>query len=454
MDLDAMGFPGSYVEVRASTKTSLTPVSFACRSSEAPGLWYRFTGPGTMVRIQTCTRSAAPYRSIIQVISGSCDSRMCEAYALDRNSPTTCGLGGDTVICTQQGVEYYILVEGQSKETGEFILRVRDTQLACDEGPYSPCSNALTIQADVNVPVILKDYPPVMITDCELITSPEGSRAFANAAFFRFVAPASAQYTVDLCGGSSGTFDIEVYQGECESTRCFGTSRVNDGTCPSNSEQETQTFCTTAGQTYIIVLHSGYGRVNLLLRRDGACTVPCVPVCEQGTSCVGDTCGGVCGTCSGTCMDGVCIPDPGNVPCPSPAPPSRSAATVTPRSPSPALSVSPVGQPSIVNASPSPALPSVSTSLETALPSPSQSPRSGISASATMTATAMSAPTDVVNPSETTTPIVDVSSSIPTRSIVPDYDDEVDYVPVDTVSRSSLLMVSFTLLVSLLFFSH
>jgi len=42
IDLDTLGFPNSYVEVRASTKTSLAPVSFACRSSEAPGLWYRF----------------------------------------------------------------------------------------------------------------------------------------------------------------------------------------------------------------------------------------------------------------------------------------------------------------------------------------------------------------------------------------------------------------------------
>jgi len=429
------------------------------------------------------------------VISGSCDSRACEAYALDRNSPATCELGGDTVICTQRGQEYYILVEGQNKETGEFILRVRDTQLACDEGPYTPCSNALAIQADVEVPVVIKDYPPVMITDCELITSPEGSRAFANAAFFRFVAPDSAQYRVDLCSGLSGNFDIEVYEGDCASASCFGTSRLSDGTCPSDSEQESQTFCTTAGQTYIIVLHSGYGRVSLRLRSEGSCTVPCVPVCEQGTSCVGDTCGGLCGTCSGSCMDGVCVPDPVDVPCPSPAPPSRSAVSVTPRSPTPVLSLSPAGQPSIINASPSPALQSVSvlpsspaaaTSTRTASasrnpnpnpsfsrtplpdsqtpePEPSPEPTPAISSSALPPPPpppTMVSPPGEVSPSPSplaVTPMEEVSpSAIPTQTARPtvQYDDD-DNVDIDlSVDSSSSLLVSLALVVTLLFLSH
>jgi len=310
------------------------------------------------VRIHTCTESMAPYRSIIQVISGSCDSRACEAYALQRNAPETCQWGGDTVICTQSGVEYFILVEGENQEMGEFILRVRDTELACDEGPYSSCPNALAIQAEERISVLMKDYPPSMITDCSLIGSPEGARLFTNAAYFRFVAPDAGQYTVDLCGSLSGQFRVQVYEGDCESTRCFGTRRYNAGACPSDSEQQTTTFCTVAGQTYIILLHDGYGHAEMVLRRTGACSLSCIPVCELGTSCVDDTCGGVCGECTGICLDGDCVQDPNNVPCPTPAPPSGSATTRT-RTRSPTPIRSPVGPVMIVSRAP--ALPISST---------------------------------------------------------------------------------------------
>merc|ERR1712137_788740 len=264
---------------------------------------------------------------------GGCgNSATCEAYARHLNSPDHCQRGVDAVIETVNGRPYYILVEGESGETGDFVLRVKDTGLSRTNPVYAPCSNAQSITAGSTTTVVLKDYPPAEVQECERIVSPDGFITLASAAYFRFTAPNSGQYVVDICSELTGTFDLQVYRGDCNNLECFGSFQINRNACPNNNDQNSRSFCTEAGTTHTIVVYNGYGSFDLTLQSEGSCNIDCVPLCGSGSICQDDTCGGVCDLCDGTCDNGVCIPDADS---PSSSSPTRTRTRTPSRSSNP-----------------------------------------------------------------------------------------------------------------------
>jgi len=328
-NLDAIGFPATPIEIVDSTKDSTVPYDSGCINSESRGLWYRFTGTGTMVRVHTCESTINPYESIIQVVSGSCEKKECVAYTHNEVSPKSCEFGGDSVFCTELGESYWIYVEGKDRQVGQFILNVRDTTLPCDEPQNSVCEGAQQISTDETIAVNHRDVPPSYVTDCELVGTPDGSAVFTSPLWFEFIPQTAGEFVVDICDSLVGSFDIRVYTGDsCEERYCFGT-QDEQFNCPSNGNQASRVFCTEPDQSYYIAVYGGYGSYSISVRSNGACSIPCKPVCDVNAVCIPDTCSGVCGICQGECIDQQCVSDTSSA-TPSPASTTNPSASVSP----------------------------------------------------------------------------------------------------------------------------
>lgn len=394
VDLNAMGFPNEVI-LTDNTKNAASPFTSACVSSEASGLWYTFLGTGTTVIAETCTDSK--YESIIQVISEDCLDAVCEQYAWFETSSPFCGIGAEAVFCTRANIRYWILVEGRDGQEGEFTLRVDDTELACNEPSNTPCEDALNIAADAEIQITHKDYPPSFVAVCDLIRAPDGAFLLTNAAWFRFIAPATAQYGISVCSEERfDSFEVEVYEGaDCEDHRCFGTVSEESVCTSGPDDQVLKQFCTSSvGQEYHIAIYSGYGYYTLTIEtQQASCALECIPTCPGFATCGSDTCGGECGDCQGTCDGFECI------------------------NPTPGVSPSPV-------------------STQT----PGVSPSSGSTQSRSPNAPQVSAsPTSQADPSATRSP---VSENSPSRTPVPNNDDSDDDNDVATFSRTTFTTFS------------
>ena len=308
INIDSLGFPAQITQIVDRTDDVISPISFGCIVSNAPGVWYSFTGTGNMVRVDTCAPTVDPYNSIIQIMSGSCENLECIAYATPETS-RLCNSGSNIVICTTLNENYWILVEGQGGQTGEFVLSVEETGLSCNQPTNTECNTSQTLTVGNSITIAHKDYRPSHVTKCEQLNTPDGGNIFSNVAWFYFNAPNDNTYSIDLCSNRIGNFEIEIFQGNCNYLYCFGSKTVSS-TC---NGQDVIQFCATSGEDYYIAIYGDYGRYDIIIEDIGNdCLVPCIPLCNG--VCGSDTCGGTCGACGFglTCTETFqcdCVPD-------------------------------------------------------------------------------------------------------------------------------------------------
>lgn len=109
--------------------------------TEAPGLWYAFTGTGDEVTLTTC--NAAEFDTKISVYSGSCAGLVCVA-----GNDDAFDCGGNTsrvTFVSMIGTEYRVLVHGYDGETGAFTLSMTCSEACAPGEANDDCTGAIVL---------------------------------------------------------------------------------------------------------------------------------------------------------------------------------------------------------------------------------------------------------------------------------------------------------------------
>jgi hypothetical protein len=192
-----------------NTTESIFLPGLACGSAytEAPGLWYTFTGDGSDVTLSTCGQ--ADYDSKISVYAGTCTDPICVA-----GNDDGLGCNGNTSFLTfasELGTVYRVIVHGYNGEVGAFTL-----SMTC-AAPCSPvvenddCANAIVL-----TPQLAGACVPLTGTNLCAYASSWPNPAcdpFSIAADVWYALPTgpSSSHTITVASVTSGDLGVAVY---------------------------------------------------------------------------------------------------------------------------------------------------------------------------------------------------------------------------------------------------
>lgn len=100
-----------------------TNLPFCVTHVEAPGMWYKFTGDGKNVVIQTCT--GTNFDTKMNAYTGTCGNLVCVA-----GNDDFCNTSSTLTFATTAGTQYYVLVQGWDGAVGNYTIT-----RTCYEGP-------------------------------------------------------------------------------------------------------------------------------------------------------------------------------------------------------------------------------------------------------------------------------------------------------------------------------
>lgn len=234
--------------VEGTTVGAIQDISGTCGTAiSAPGVWYSFTGTGEFVTASLCDQ--ANYDTKINIIEAiDCDSDLFCVGGND-DGPGCGGFTSEVQFFGEDGVNYFIYVNGFLGQTGDFTLSV-----SCDPPAANDlCEDAIALDCDSSVDgstVFSTAADAVGDTDCE------------EDPFSNLLGP-GVWYTIEGTGGeiilstcASANYDtkLDVYIGECGALECYAGNDDGPG-CPGfTSELQ---FSTDLGVTYFVYV-SGY----------------------------------------------------------------------------------------------------------------------------------------------------------------------------------------------------
>ncbi|HMQ49740.1 MAG TPA: proprotein convertase P-domain-containing protein [Saprospiraceae bacterium] len=250
-DLCADAFPIACGETASGTTADATfDNAGTCNfTNTAPGRWYRFTGDGSVVTIDT---EGSSYDTKLSVYTGSCGSLVCEIGDDDGGS----GLLSSLTIFSTLGVDYYILVHGFGSTTGAYNLNV-----AC---VTPPMDNDL---CDFAEPIACNSSASGTTADATFDNA--GTCNITNTAPGRwYVFTGTGGTVIADTEGSAYDTKLSVYTGSCGSLVCE-TGDDDGGTGLLSS----LTFNSTLGTTYYILVH-GFGSATGAYTLNVTCPMP------------------------------------------------------------------------------------------------------------------------------------------------------------------------------------
>ena len=195
--------------VTGSTATSTIDVAPACGLNFPRfGVWYVFAGTGQSVTLSTCN-ATTNYDSQIGVFSGSCGALVCVGG--NDNAPS-CSAGGRKstyTFPTVAGTNYFIWVTGAVSARGNFALTATCTGsvgIDCTTAPVMTCGTAATA-------TMTGSGAGWNVSACGWSTP-------GQEMVYRFTAPISGIYTVQILSGTGGYVDYfyKSASGSCDAT--------------------------------------------------------------------------------------------------------------------------------------------------------------------------------------------------------------------------------------------
>ena len=230
----------------AATLDTDIPVC-ASFESEAPGIWYRVVGTGSIMRASTCDPTT-DFDTQITVYSGSCDALSC--VGTDDNS---CGVQSSVAWSSTEGTVYYILVHGRLQSSvGQFALTVEEYK-PLRENDF--CSAA--VAPPINGSVVLGS------TVGSYFDNTETCFGVPNAApgVWYFVNGTGTLLTASLCNDETNyETALTVFTGECIELECVaGNVAGARDDCGQSSEIS---WITKFNQPYYILVHGWDTRVG------------------------------------------------------------------------------------------------------------------------------------------------------------------------------------------------
>lgn len=201
----------------------------------APGVWYHLVGTGAMVTATTCPDNS--YDTKLNVYVGDCGTITCVAGNDDVMGGVLCSV---VTWAAQNGVSYYILVQGYNGAVGDFDLAVTCAPLTedvCEGALPAACGQTMNGNTDG----MTEDTAPTCGTD---ITAP---------GMWYTIEGTDAQITVTTCPDNNYDTKLNVYSGSCDDLVCVGGNDdiVGGVLCSS------VTFQATVGTTYYVLVQ-GY----------------------------------------------------------------------------------------------------------------------------------------------------------------------------------------------------
>lgn len=204
-----------------------TPVS-------APGVWYLFQGIFSQVTATTCSNFG--YDTKINVYRGSCDALVCVG-----GNDDFCETGSSITFVAEEGVSYYIFVNGYDGEIGDF-----DLAISCAPVDEDDCLGALALECGTTVSGSTADALNDAAPDC-------GTTISAPGVWYTFTG-IDGQNILSTCGAvTSYDSKMSVYTGSCNELVCVAG---NDDT-PGQGTCSTVIFNSTEGTTYHVLVQ-GY----------------------------------------------------------------------------------------------------------------------------------------------------------------------------------------------------
>lgn len=223
--------------VPGSTATA-TPDANAidCGTSiQAAGVWYRIVGSDQSITLSTC--SDFSYDTRLNVYRGSCSGLQCVAGNDDGGG---CDVGSTLSFAGDQGVTYYILVQGYEGATGDFELTA-----ACGAITSDFCQGGQAIACNQSLSGSTTEASGDAVPFCE-------TGVQAAGVWYTFTG-VEGQVQLSTCESVSYDSRLNVFSGSCSNLICVtgNDDTENVGTC------STVNFIAEAGQTYHILVQ-GY----------------------------------------------------------------------------------------------------------------------------------------------------------------------------------------------------
>lgn len=216
----------------------------SCKAGGA-GAWHRVTGNGSVFQVSTCS-SETDHSTRIQVYSGECEELTCVGFGNENKALCDDSNGSVVNFKTKEGAEYYILVSSRDGGTGNFGLRVTETQSPRGD----KCRNAIplsddslmgsTVQATMDFPF---DY------SC-------GSPIDSPGVWYEIEGEGRG-VEVNICGSD---FDsaISIFKGLCRRKKCVtGTYAINEK-C-TEGKGVTASFFGEKDTKYLVYIHGKSG---------------------------------------------------------------------------------------------------------------------------------------------------------------------------------------------------
>ncbi len=204
-------------------------------SVQAAGVWYSITGNDQAITLSTC--SDFSYDTRLNVYRGSCSALQCVAGNDDGGN---CDVGSTLAFAGDQGVTYYIFVQGFEGATGDFELTA-----ACGVITSDFCQGAQAIACNQSLSGSTTDATSDAVPFCE-------TGVQAAGVWYTFT---GLEGQVQLSTCESVTYDsrMNVYSGTCSNLICVigNDDTENVGTC------STVNFVAEAGSTYHVLVQ-GY----------------------------------------------------------------------------------------------------------------------------------------------------------------------------------------------------
>lgn len=237
------------------------------------GNYYNFIGDGSIIDITV----ESDVLLVLFLYSGVCNNLTCEDEDIINSKIED--------FQTTVGVQYTILVAGQNQTFVEYDLTLTGT--SCDTNDN--CSGALTLSigdGECNVPV---NATNVGATDSGVAHDCAGYEG--GDVWFKFVAPASGNVTVETSDDGSGNFDsgMAVYDGCGASASQLGC--IDDGAGLTGSFSKLVLSNLIGGQTYYVGVwwfRNSFARPFNICAYDHTSSDPCTDGYTGDRALVGD----------------------------------------------------------------------------------------------------------------------------------------------------------------------
>jgi len=263
--------------VGATTTNDPTAACGANAGISYPGVWYRFTGIGGNVSLNT---SVSQFTTKINVYTGTCPGGPWTCVSAGQ---TGMGNGQSVTFNSVSGTTYYIFVYNATTFSGTFTLAFT----SCGGGVSNDqCSGAIPIACGQSI-----NGSTLLATMTGDPTGTCGTSITAPGVWYTFVGTGNV-VTADLCTNGSYDSKLHVFTGSCGGTYNCVTGN-DDAFCGYQGIWSSRvTFCSTLGVTYYIFV-SGYasnvGNFTLTISCGGSCSPPSNDLCSGAIPVV---CGG------------------------------------------------------------------------------------------------------------------------------------------------------------------